>query len=810
MPPYAVVQALRRLWRDRSISTIALAVLALGIGANTALFTVVNTVLLKPLPYPAADRLVALRLYDSEFRDRYSSFPVNAAHVAAWHQRCGACETLAAIDSTATTLTGIGESEELDAARVTAGFFELLGIVPAAGRTFSTAEDRPGADSVAVISHALWLRKLGGDPSVVGRSVTLDGKAVTIVGVLPAAAPLPGPQQLGDLVRLPRTIEVFRPAAFSGDELRSPGDLDYGIIARLRPGARPEAVRAELDALEPAISHQTGDEGRKRALVLPLQALVVGNARAPLLVLLSATGAILLIVCVNLANLLLARHAARRRESAIRTALGASRRTLIVESLGESLLLAMGGGAIGSIVAAALARVIAATAPPALPLLTTPAFDARVLLFSILTTIAAGLLVGSLPAWRDAAVDPADTLKSGSYTATDGPRGSRTRRLLVGAQAGVGVALLVATGLLVASFFRLMHVEKGFDTQGVLTVDIALPPFNYADPARQLRFLEAALGRARALPGAAAVAITSRLPLRGESTVNLLSLPNDTRPAGARPLANYRFVSPDYFAAIGTPLLRGRTFRESDRERQVVILSARAAEALWPGQDAIGRQVKTGGYFGALSEVIGVTADSRAVDLTRNDVPFAYLPHWLRAPWTTTATLIARTTAAPVRLAGSVRRAVLEIDPAVAIPHVETMDEVVSAALSDRRFELCLMTAFGGAAAVLAALGVFGVVTYSVARRGREMAIRIALGASTAEIRRLVFEEGLKPVAMGIGVGLAGSVALGRAMSNLLFEVAPTDPAVMFGASALVLLATFVACIAPAQRAARFGAGTGS
>jgi putative ABC transport system permease protein len=805
MLPFAVTPLVRRLWRDRSISAIAVAVLALGIGASTSLFTVVNAVLLKPLPYPAADRLVVLRLYHPDFHDSYASFPVNAGHVAAWRQRCGACESMAAIDGTAVTLTGTGESEQLDAARVTAGFFEVLGITPPLGRTFAAAEDRAGADPVAIIGHALWVRKFAADRSIVGRRIMLDGTATTIVGVLPANAPLPGPDQLGDLVRLPRTIEVFRPAAFSADELRSPGDLDFAVIARLRPGVRPDAARAELDALEPSIAQETEDDGRKRTVVLPLQAQVVRHARGPLLVLLAATAAILLIVCVNLANLLLARQTGRRRDAAIQTALGVARRMLIAEALGESVLLALAGGAIGALAAVALTRVIVAATPPALPLLSPLAFDARVLFFCALTTLAAGLAVGTLPAVRQAAADPGDALKTDSYSTTEGRRGSLTRRALVAAQAAVGVALLVATGLLVASFFRLTHVQKGFDTAGVLTVDVALPPFAYGEPVRQLQFFDAALARARTLPGVAAVAVTSRLPLGGESMVNFLSLPNDTRPAATRPLANYRFVSPDYFTAIGTPLLRGRTFRESDRGRQVVILSARAAHAMWPGQDAVGRQIRTGGFLGALSEVIGIAADSRAVDLARDDVLFAYLPYWLRAPFTTTGSLVVRTAVPPASLAAGIRRAVLGIDPSIAIPHVQTMEEVVDVSLADRRFELTLMIAFGAAAAVLAALGVYGVVAYAVARRGREMAIRIAIGATAADIRRLVLAEGLKPVAIGIAVGLTGSVLLGRAMASLLFEVTPVDPAVMAAASAVVVAATLVACIAPAARAARAG-----
>jgi putative ABC transport system permease protein len=801
MGTWMLRHALRRLWRDRAVTLVALAVLALGIGANSALFALVNAVLLKPLPYPAADRLMSVRLIDSKAGGTYASFPVNAAHVQAWHERCGACEAVAAIDSTTTTLTGVGESELLDAARVTAPFFMALGLAPSPGRAFSGADDHPGLNAVAVISHALWIRKFGGDPSIVGRPVTLDGAPVTIVGVLPLHAPIPGPQQLGNLVRLPREIDVFRPAAFTEDELRSSGDLDYGVIVRARRGVSAEALRAELDGLEPAIATRTEDDGHKRAVVQPLQALIVRNARGPLLILLAATAAVLLIVCVNLANLLLARHAGRRRETAIRTALGAGRGRLAAESLAESVLLALAGGAAAVPFAVALTRLIEAAAPPALPLLNALTFDGRVALFSIACTLGAGVLVGVLPALRTASAEPAETLKTDNYAATEGRRGTATRRALIGAQAAVGVALVAATGLLVVSFVRLLHVDKGFDTSGILTVDVALPPSLYPTAARQIELFDSVLDRARALPGVTSVATTSRLPLRGESVVNFLSYPHDTRPMSERPLANYRYVSPGYFATIGTPLLRGRTFRETDRGRQVVVLSARAAATLWPNQDPVGRIVHTGGYLGADTEVIGVAADTRAVDLTRDDVLFAYLPYWLRIG--TQETVVVRATIPPATLADAVRRAVLDAEPSAAIPRIQTMDDVVALAIADRRFELSLMTAFGCAAAVLAALGVYGVVSYSIARRGREMSIRIALGATTSDIQRLLFEEGLMPVAAGVALGLAMSVALARGMASLLFDVRPADPAVMAGAALTIVAATLVACAAPARRASR-------
>ena len=796
----AIRYALRRLWRDRSVTSIAIVILALGLGANTALFSVTNAVLLRPLPFPAPDRLVVLRLSDPEFQGPYPSFPVNAAHIAVWRERCASCEDLAAINGMTTTLTGRGETEQLDGATVSASFFDLLGITPVFGRGFRAGEDSAGRNAVAVISHALWVRRFGGDPTAIGRNIQLDRELVEIIGILPAAAPVPAPQQLGDLVRLPPAIDVFRPMAPSPETLRSAGDLNYGVIARVRPGVSPEALRSELDAFEPAIATQTEDDGHKRAVVVPLHQMVTRQTRAPLTVLFATTCAVLLIVCVNLANLLLARHTGRRRDDAVRTALGAGRGSLVADSLIESLLLALGGGLLGVGVAWGGTQIIVAIAPAALPTLNRFEFDLRVCLFAAASTIGAGVATGLLPALRSGTADPGDALKANSYTVSDGRRGSRARRVLVAAQAALGAALLVATGLLVLSFVRLMGVDKGFDTAQILTIDVALPSSTFTSAEQQLRFFDDARSRLRALPGVDAVALTSRLPLRGEATVNLLSYVDDQRPASARPLANYRYVTPEYFEAIGTPLVRGRTFLESDRGRQVAVLSASAAEALWPGQDPIGRFMKTSGYRGAVTEVIGIAADSRAVDLTRTNVFFTYLPYWLRGP--ASGSLVVRASVPAETLAAAARRAIWEVNRNVAIPRTETMDDIMRQSVADRRFQLSLMTVFGCAAALLAALGVYGVVSYSVARRRRELGIRIALGARPFDIHRLVIAEGLAPVAAGLAIGLGLSLMLGRAIASLLFEVRPAEPAVFAAAAVVIMVAALVACLAPARRAA--------
>ena len=793
----------RLLWRDRAVTFVAVAVLALGLGANTAHFTIVNATLLRPLPYPASSRLVDLRVIYPEIADRYPSLPANAMHVAAWERACRSCEDLTSFIITSATLTGDGDPEQLEGGRVSPNFFSFLGIVPVAGRTFAPDDAKPGAERTVIISNGLWVRRFGADPSVVGRTIQLNGKPSVVVGVLPASARLPGPGELGPLVLIPQRLDVFVTRAFTDDELRSEGDFDYGVIARLREGVSLEAARAEFDTIEREISSHLHDRTRLRALVQPLQDVIVRDARGPLLLLFGATAAVLLIVCVNLANLLLARRAARRRDEAVKRALGAAATHLLGESIAESLVLAAAGGTLGLAIASVAKRWIVSTAAASVPRLTDASLDWRVLAFTATTTIVAGMLVGLLPALRTAVTAPADVLKADSHTTTEGRRGARARRTLVAAQSALGVALLVVTGLLLASFVRLMRVDKGFDTSSVLTLDVALPPLEYPSDAidKQAAFFDEAVARLRALPGVQAAGVTSRLPLTGEGSVNLLSVEHDPRPESARPIANYRFVSGSYFGAIGTPVIEGRTFSDTDRGHPVIVLSAMAAQKLWPGQDPIGRRVDTGGFLKTPAEVIGVVADVRAVDLRRTDVLFAYLPDWSRP--LPGGSFVVRASTEPASIAQAARAAIWSVDRSVPIPRVQTIAGLLDRAVARQRFELTLMLLFGAAAATLAALGVYGVVSFAVTRRRREMGIRIALGATPAAIERLVILEGVSPVAAGLGIGLAAAIPIGRAISSALFGVRAADPIVMAAASAVLAIAALGACAAPAYRAAR-------
>jgi putative ABC transport system permease protein len=790
---------LRVLWRDRAVTGMAFAILALGIGASTALFTVVNAVLLTPLPYPATDRLHVIRVTGDDFSASYPSLPANAMHVAAWQRDCRVCEGVAALGSFTSTIAGNGDSEQLDGLALSAGALELLGIAPVIGRGFTSDEDREGAAPVVMLGEGVWRRRFGSDPRIVGRAVQLDGRAATVVGVVPAAAPIPGPEQLGNLVRLPQRPDLFRPLAFSRGQLESPGDFDFGVVARLRPGVTARAAMDALESIEATLPSRPG-RGVLHPLVISLQDVVVRQARTPLWILMGTTGGLLLIVCVNLANLLLARHAGRRRDAAIRSALGAERRALMADSLVESAVLAGAGGLAGLLISTVMTRALLAAAPSTLPRLNAIALDASVAMFVVAITAATAVLVGILPAIRIARVEAGDVLKSGSYTTTEGAGSGRTRRALVASQSALAALVLVATGLLVASFVGILHVNKGFASTGALIVDVALPPSGYLDAVAQHLYIQRALEAAGALPGVTAVAATNRVPLRGEAVVNPLSFEHDVRPFEQRPMANYRYVTPDYFTAIGTPLLEGRTFRESDRGRQVVVLSASAAKALWPEGGALGRSVKTSGQWGAVSEVIGIAADTRAVDLVRTDIHFAYLPYWLRPA--ASVSFVLKGQADPA----TVRATLQQLDRAVPIVRIETMDEILARSVADRRFALTLMLQFGAAAALLAALGAYGIVAYSVARRARELGIRVALGAAPSDVRRLVLSEGLLPVVVGTAVGLVLSLALGGLMASALFEVRAGDPRVLAGAAFILLASAAVACLGPLRRAARTNA----
>jgi predicted permease len=790
--------AVRTLRRASRFSASAVLTLALGLGAATVVFSVVDHVVLRPLPFERPDELVVMRERIGEMAHVYPSMPANAGHFLEWRRGCGACEGLAALVAMPTTLTGTGDPQRAAAVRASANLFSLLGVRPMLGRTFREEEDAPGRDAVVVLGEAFWRRQFGADPSILGRSIRLGGTLVEVVGVVPASFRLPAGDALGASAELPREIDAYLPLALTERQRATAGEYNYVVIARLRPGATVAEARAQIDGLQAGIAARARQRIDLGAFVVPMQEQVVGAVGRPMLLLLSAVGAVLLIVCVNLANLTLARNAGRRRESAVRIALGAGAGRIARLALAESLVLALAGGALGLVLAHWGLRAVVATAPATLPRIDEVRLDGRVFAVAALLSLVVGLAVGALPALRLARSDPAESLKAGGRTATDGRGGARRRSLFIAAQVALSAVLLVATGLLLSSFVRVLGVDKGFAAHRVLVFDVSLPREAYLQPERRTQFYEHALHELAAMPGVVTTASTTAVPLEGESHVDMLSLEHDVRPDLERPTANIRYVSPDYFATVGTPVLRGRPFAASDRGRHVVLLSERAAEVLWPGENPIGKRMVPGSND-PVAEVVGIAADVRTSTLENEGSLVAYVPHWQRAP--IELSFLARTSTAPGPLATAARAAVRRVDPTVLVTKVRTMDDVVSDAAAARRFQVALLLIFAVMALVTASIGIYGVIAQSLASRSGEIAVRLAVGAQPGDVHRLVLREGLTPVAAGLVAGVAAATALGQAFRSLLFEVQPTDPLTLVAVSALLALVAVVACTIPARRA---------
>ena len=792
--------AFRTLLRERGFASMAVLSLAVGIGANTAIFSVVNGVLLRPLPYRDPERLVTMREVAPKLTHLYPSLPVNFSHYYEWRKRWSAAESVAIIESSAPTLTGVGEPEMLNGARVSASIFRVLGVAPPLGRGFLDEEDPAGHDQVAVISDSLWKRRFSADPAIIGRKIVLNGRPHVVVGVLPPGFQFPAQNDVWVRPGLGSKTDVLQPLGYSKDDLEElNGDYNWASIARLRPGVSPRKALAELNVIQADISKRILDEKMDlHAVMSSLHEDIVGKSRRGLLVLLGAVGAVLLILCVNLANLSLARAAGRARESAIRTALGAGRARLVRQTLTESLVLALAGGLLGIALAVYGVQFLVRAAPLDLPRIGEIGIDARVLGFALLVSLVTGVAFGVLPALRAAGAQPQEALKSGSYTTTEGRRGVRMRGVLVGVEAALSAVLLITAGLLIGSFVRLMHVDKGFDIQRVLAVNVKVSPAKYTEDAQQTAFFDRLLEKTRALPGVNSVGLVSALPLQGETWIDLAAAEGDQRPLFERPMVNVRFVNPDYFKTLRIPFREGRTFDDSQRNRQVAIVSQGTARRLWPGRSPLGRRML---HNERVEEVVGVTADVRSTSLDKDPVLIIYVPYWQRPRLS--ASLLVRTAMDPRGIAAGLRVAIHQVDADVPVPEMQTLQEVMSDSVAQRRFQAMLVMLFAAAALALAGFGIYGVVSYSVTRRRTEMGIRMALGAGTGGLQRMVLWQGIRPVVAGLAVGIVGALAAGRILSSLLFQVSPRDPLTIGGVAVVLLAVSVIAALAPARRATR-------
>ena len=795
--------AARIFRKSPAFTAVAVATLALGIGANTAIFSVVDHVLLRPLAYRDAHRLYAVHEVIPKFSHIAPRIPVNAMHFREWRREVRAFERMSLIVGFSMNLTGSGEPERLAAARASPALFPMLGVKPQLGRTFTEDEDRLGRDAVVLISDELWRHRFGADRSMVGRKIVLDGKPYDVIGVLPPDFRFP---KLSDLYAISLDAarpSIWKPLAVGDNQLQPLGDFNYACIVALRPGVSIDQAAAELNAVQRAISRTLPENVELQASLVPLQEQITGRSQDGLQLLLAAVGVVLLVGCVNIANLLLARVTGRRRELAVRSAIGASSGRLMRQMLVESLALSAVGGTAGVFVAFGAVQIISARAPIDLPRLDEVQVDARVLLFTLAVTAICGLLFGLLPAWRFARVDPHEAMKTGGRGGSGSPMAARVRQALVGAEVALSALCLVVAALLVHSLLNLVNLDAGFDPEQVVTVQLNLPDSRYPDVPKRAAFVRAVLDDVRQVPGVVATGVVNQLPLGGEGSNNLVTPEGFSGPITERPVADLRDVNSEYFETMGIRLHSGRLFAESDRDRRVAVISLLAAERLWPGQDAVGKRFRTGGGGGdtPLTEVVGVVGDIRGVSLAEAPKLTIYQPYWQR--FRSSAQLVVRTATDDTAIAGAIRGVLRRIDPELPVPAFQPMTELVSRSVAHRRFQTTLMLLFGVVAALLASLGIYGVVAQSVAERTSELGIRVALGARPAAIRWLVLRHTFAPVAIGLIVGLAASGAVGRLLGSLLFGVGALDP-VSVG-SAAVVLATIagVAAHLPARRATR-------
>jgi predicted permease len=796
--------AVRGLWRDRGYSATVILTLALAIGATTATFSIVNGVLLKPLAYRESHQLVTIREVFVEIANRYPVLPVNGRHFEEWRRQAQTFDALAEFLPLSANLTGAGEPVQIALVQTSGALFDVLQVQPLLGRALRPADERKGAADVAVIGHALWRERLGGDPSIVGRAVTLNGKPYTVVGVLPSGFQLPEAPRLSGPVELTAKVDAFVPLRLP-DDLGWAGDHNHVGLGRLRRGVTPEQARADLDVIQIRVAQRASDEEHQRVTlrtsVTPLSEDVVGGVRRGLWLLMGAIAAVLLIACSNIANLSLTRTSGRLRDAMIRTALGASRARLIGQVLLEQLLVAGSGGALGLFVAWAALRTFVRTAPIDLPRVTEVTIDARVLAFAAAVSTAAGLLTALLPAWRLAGRDVHGSLRAGGLGTTSDRHSLRTRGALLALQVALSVTLLVVTALLAVSFVKLMGVDRGFSADRVLAVDVALPSSRYEGAPVRVAAYDRILAGIQALPGVDAVSWTSKLPLTGEDWADIVTPEGDVRPVFERPIASYRFVAPDFFKTLSISIRRGRAFTDADRASGHPTLPALVSEVtaarVWPGQDALGKRFQRGSADKPF-EVAGIVADIRTTSIDAPLSLMVYVPYWVRSR--ASAALVVHTKADPLSVSAAVRRSIQSVDPEIAVGESRPLEYVVDAAFAARRYQMTLFIAFGAAALLIAVVGVYAVTAYGVSRRRRELNIRAALGARRSQVLGLIVRQTGVPIAGGAIAGAAGAIAIGGIVASLLFEVRARDPFVIAGIMVLVGSVGILTCLLAARQ----------
>jgi putative ABC transport system permease protein len=799
----------RSLRKNPRFATAVVLTLALAIGANTAIFSVAYSVLLKPLPYVQPEQIYSVEVVVPERREQLPSLPVTVQAFLEWRKTDSGFAAISALTPWECNLTGDAEPEHVGAARVSANFFSFLGVPIARGRDFNTNEERPGNERVVVISDSLWRRRYGSDPSVIGRTIVVNGENHSVIGIAPPSLLVPTGSQLHPLIPFASRIDIWKPIAPTPNQLNNES-WDHGVLVRNPKGANVEHGRQQLEAtLNDMIRAQLpGIKTRAIIQLVPMREIYAGKIRPRLMLILAASALLLLTACASIANLFLARVASRSHEFATRIALGAGRARILSQTLTETIVVAMFGGAIGALLARYGSAILGSYGPGDVSALDDMHLNVPALAFAMTASLITGILCGVAPAWQTYTTSAGTALQEGSRASLGGGRAARARQVLVGVEIALGTALLASTGLLLHSFVNVMGVDRGYQIEHLLAV--ALSPFGdrYSTGQGRNAFYRAMVGNVRALPGVLAAGAISALPAVSGSTegasrtifyetdANFRSL------VLSRPVAMIQSVTAGYFAASGSSLRAARLFAADERAPSAVI-NETLARRLWPMEypsAVVGHRLRQGDVTGPLITVVGVVQDARPGAVDREPPPVIYRPHeqWSTGPMS----LVVKTATEPAAFAPAVRAEIRSMDPNLPIPAIRTMREIVSSTVAQRRFQLVLIFLFALVALLLGAVGVYGVVSYSVASRTRDIGLRIALGALRIDVIRWVFSTGMQPVLIGLVIGLGAAIGIATVLRSLLFGITPTDP-LSFGIVVLVLLVTSgVACYLPARRAA--------
>ena len=801
--------AFRMLRKNPAFTAVAILTLALGVGASTAVFSLVNAVLLKPLPYPHSEQIVfPWRQSPQGLNLGYNEIPWGRTEFLILAQESKAFESLGAFQSDSFNLTGSGDPVRLDGLRASAGFFPSLGVSPLLGRTYTADEDQPGHAHSVVLGYQLWRDRFGADSTILGRTLELNGEGYTIIGVMPPGFVFPRAAEMPGGFTFAREAQLWIPLALSHAP-RIPAEDDLlAIVGRLKPGVSIAQGQAEMDLFTHRFEAQgPGAKGWFNQRVTPLNRQIAGDTRHPLLLILCAVGVVLLIACSNVASLLLTRSLGRKREFTLRAALGANNHRLIRQLLTESLLLATFSGFLGILLAGAIVHFIKIVGPSNIPRLGETNLDLRVLFFALAVSFFAGILFGLAPAIAAGRKNLSESLKESGQRSGESRANAGLRNALLVSEVALAFVLVIAAGLLTQSFFHLLRVDPGFAPERVLTFELSLPATKYPDQPHTTALYQNALQKLRSMPGIESAGIIETLPMGGATESTGIRIPGHI-PADKNetPYANYTIASPGYFSTVGTPLLRGRDFLDSDTADSlpVTIINSAMAKKFWPGSDPIGKQVGPGSPLYPAATIIGIVADTKRLSLREEPAPEMFVLYNQKVwPSLLTMDVVLRTKADPASASTAARDAIHSVDPDLPLAKIAALETLVDDSVIQQRFAMLVLGAFGALALLLASIGMYGVISYSTMQRTQEIGIRMALGAQRHTILAMVLNHGGRLAGLGIAIGIVAAIAMARLMSSFLYGVQPADPATFAAVALLLCVVALLACYVPARRAMR-------